>query len=137
MAFAARSIAGSNLVDPRRPNPTNPGAYESESKPLADMPGTRFSFKCYLVAAPFPFFDVEAVFVFPWVVVLRELGWVRLWQMVVFLGVLGSAFVCEIGRGGLEWDALTRRAKQSPLLRGVQVSQSRLSTPDLSSRTGQ
>jgi NADH:ubiquinone oxidoreductase subunit 3 (subunit A) len=27
-----------------------------------------------------------------------------LWQMVVFLGILGVAFVYEIGRGGLEWD---------------------------------
>ena len=103
-AFAAGSIGVSNLVGPRRPNPTKLGAYESGNEPLADVPGTRFSVKFYLVAMLFLIFDVEAVFVYPWAVVLRELGWAGLWQMVVFLGILGVAFVYEIGRGGLEWD---------------------------------
>ena len=104
VAFAAGSIAVSNLVGPRRPNPTKLGAYESGNQPLADVPGTRFSVKFYMVAMLFLIFDVEAVFVYPWAVVLRELGWAGLWQMVVFLGILGVAFVYEIGRGGLEWD---------------------------------
>jgi hypothetical protein len=39
------------------------------------------------------------VFVYPWAVVLRELGWAGLWQMVVFLGILGVAFVYEFCRG--------------------------------------
>ena len=102
VAFAAGSIGVSNLVGPRRPNPTKLGAYESGNEPLADVPGTRFSVKFYLVAMLFLIFDVEAVFVYPWAVVLRELGWAGLWQMVVFLGILGVAFVYEIGRGGLE-----------------------------------
>jgi NADH-quinone oxidoreductase subunit A len=104
VVFAAGSIGVSNLVGPRRPNPTKLGAYESGNEPLADVPGTRFSVKFYLVAMLFLVFDVEAVFVYPWAVVLRELGWAGLWQMVVFLGILGVAFVYEIGRGGLEWD---------------------------------
>ena len=104
VAFAAGSIAVSNLVGPRRPNPTKLGAYESGNQPLADVPGTRFSVKFYMVAMLFLIFDVEAVFVYPWAVVLRELGWAGLWQMVAFLGILGVAFVYEIGRGGLEWD---------------------------------
>ena len=101
VAFAAGSIGVSNLVGPRRPNPTKLGAYESGNEPLADVPGTRFSVKFYMVAMLFLIFDVEAVFVYPWAVVLRELGWAGLWQMVVFLGILGVAFVYEIGRGGV------------------------------------
>jgi NADH-quinone oxidoreductase subunit A len=104
LAFAAGSIAVSNLVGPRRLNPTKLGAYESGNEPLADVPATRFSVKFYLVAMLFLVFDVEAVFVYPWAVVLRELGWAGLWQMAVFLGILGVAFIYEIGRGGLEWD---------------------------------
>ena len=104
VAFAVGSIAVSSLVGPRRPNPTKLGAYESGNEPLADVPGTRFSVKFYLVAMLFLVFDVEAVFVYPWAVVLRELGWFGLWQMVAFIGILGAAFVYEIGRGGLEWD---------------------------------
>jgi NADH-quinone oxidoreductase subunit A len=52
-----------------------------------------------MVAMLFLIFDVEAVFVYPWAVVLRELGWAGLWQMVVFLGILGVAFVYEFCRG--------------------------------------
>jgi len=104
VAFAGGSILFSSLVGPRRPNPTKLGAYESGNDPLADVQGTRFSVKFYLVAMLFLVFDVEAVFVYPWAVVLRELGWAGLWQMVVFVGILGVAFIYEIGRGGLEWD---------------------------------
>jgi NADH-quinone oxidoreductase subunit A len=104
VAFAGGSIFVSSLVGPRRLNPTKLGAYESGNDPLADVQGTRFSVKFYLVAMLFLIFDVEAVFVYPWAVVLRELGWAGLWQMVIFVGILGVAFIYEIGRGGLEWD---------------------------------
>ncbi len=63
--------------------------------PLRMYWGTRFSVKSHLVAMPFLVFDVEAVFVYPWALVMRELGWAGLWQMVVFLGILRVAFVYE------------------------------------------
>lgn len=62
-------------------------AYAPGNERLADVPATRFSVKLY--------------------VVLRELGRAGLWQVVVFLGILGGAFVHGIGRGGLEWDEKT------------------------------
>ncbi len=51
-AFAAGSIGVSNLVGPRRPNPTRLEAYESGNEPLADVPETRFRDRGYIVAAP-------------------------------------------------------------------------------------
>jgi NADH-quinone oxidoreductase subunit A len=104
LAFAGGSLAVSSLVGPRAPNPTKLAAYESGNEPLADVKGTRFSVKFYMVAMLFLIFDIEAVFVYPWAVVFRELGWFGLGQMVVFIGILGIAFIYEIGRGGLEWD---------------------------------
>jgi NADH-quinone oxidoreductase subunit A len=98
-AFAVGSIAVSSLVGPRAPNPTKLGAYESGNEPLADVKNTRFS-----VTMLFLIFDIEAVFVYPWAVIFRELGWFGLGQMSIFIGVLGVAFIYEIGRGGLEWD---------------------------------
>ncbi len=74
---SAWSIGVSNLVGPRRPNPTKLGAYELGNEPLADVPGTRFSIICSKAAMLFLIFDVEAVFVCPWAVVLRELDWAR------------------------------------------------------------
>ena len=90
MAFAADSIRVSNLVGPRGPNPTKFGACESGNEPLANVPSTELSAMCSMVAMLFLIFDVEAAFVYPWAVVLRELVWDGLWQMV-FSGVLGSS----------------------------------------------
>lgn len=104
VAFAVGTIAISSLVGPRKPNPTKLAAYESGNEPLAHVGETRFSVKFYMVAMLFLIFDIEAVFLYPWAVVLRDLGWFGFTQMLIFLGVLAVAFVYEIGRGGLEWD---------------------------------
>lgn len=103
-AFAVGSIAVSSLVGPSRPNPTKLSAYECGNEPLADIKGTRFSVKFYMVAMMFLIFDIETVFLYPWAVVYRGLGWFGIAQMGTFLGVLVIAFVYEIGRGGLKWD---------------------------------
>jgi NADH-quinone oxidoreductase subunit A len=102
--FAVGSIVVSSLVGPRVPNPTKLAAYECGNEPLARVRETRFPVKFYMVAMLFLVFDIEAVFIYPWAVVFRELGWFGLGQMVLFIAILGVAFVYEIGRGGLEWD---------------------------------
>ncbi len=102
-AFAVGSVVVSGLVGPNRPNPTKLSAYECGNEPLADVRGARFSVKFYMVAMMFLIFDIETVFVYPWAVVYRSLGWFGLAQMAVFIGILGIAFVYEIGRGGLRW----------------------------------
>lgn len=104
VAFAFGSIGVSSLVGPSVPNPTKLSAYECGNEPLADVTNTRFSVKFYMVAMLFLIFDIEAVFLYPWAVIFRDLGFFGLAQMGVFLGILVVAFVYEIGRGGLEWD---------------------------------
>lgn len=105
VAFAGGSLLVSSLVGPSSPNPTKLSAYECGNEPLADVSGTRFSVQFYLVAMMFLIFDVETVFIYPWAVMFRTLGWFGLVQMAVFIGILLIAFVYEIGRGGLRWDA--------------------------------
>ncbi len=102
--FAVGSVGISSLMGPRVPNPTKLGAYECGNEPLARVREVRFPIKFYMVAMLFLVFDIEAVFIFPWAVVFRELGWFGLGQMALFIAILGVAFVYEIGRGGLEWD---------------------------------
>lgn len=104
VGFAVASVGVSGLMGPRLPNPTKLSAYECGNEPLADVKGTRFSVKFYMVAMLFLIFDIEAVFLYPWAVAYRSLGWFGLGQMALFIAVLGIAFVYEIGRGGLEWD---------------------------------
>jgi len=103
-AFAAGSLVVSSLVGPSAPNPTKLAAYECGNEPMAQVGTTRFPVRFYLVAMLFLIFDIKAVFLYPWAVVIRSFGWFGLAQMGVFIAILGIAFVYEIGRGGLEWD---------------------------------
>ena len=64
----------------------------------------RLSVKFYLTAILFVVFDIEAVFVYPWAIHFRELGWLGLFSMIGFLAVLvvGLAYVWK--KGALEWE---------------------------------
>jgi NADH-quinone oxidoreductase subunit A len=57
----------------------------------------------YLVAILFIIFDLEIAFLFPWAVVLREIGILGYSSMMIFLGVLTVGFIYEWKRGALEW----------------------------------
>lgn len=63
----------------------------------------RFNVKFYLVALLFVMFDVEAVFLYPWAVVYRELGLFAFAEMLVFLGVLTLGLVYVWKKGAFEW----------------------------------
>lgn len=101
--FVGLSIGAAGFLGPSAPNPTKLSAYECGNEPLANVKETRFSVQFYLVAMMFLIFDIETVFLYPWAVVYRSLGWFAVAQMSVFFVILGVAFVYEIGRGGLSW----------------------------------
>ncbi len=102
-AFAVGSLIAASMVGPAHPNPTKLAAYECGNEPLAQVHGAHFSVKFYLVAMMFLIFDVEVVFLFPWAVVFRRLGWFGLAEMGVFVGLVFVAYAYLVRRGGLEW----------------------------------
>ena len=63
----------------------------------------KFDVRYYLVAILFILFDLEIAFLFPWAIVLQDLGWFGLVAMLVFLGILTVGFVYEWKKGALEW----------------------------------
>jgi NADH-quinone oxidoreductase subunit A len=105
-AFVGVSVLVSSRLGPRNPNPTKEAAYESGivGGEVQAARGARFSVKFYLTAMLFIIFDVEAVFFFPWAVVLRPLGWYGLAVMGVFALLLFESYYYILRRGGLEWD---------------------------------
>jgi NADH-quinone oxidoreductase subunit A len=105
-AFVGVSMLVSSRLGPHRPNPTKEAAYESGiiPDPSTDVRGTRFPVKFYLVAMLFIIFDVEAVFLYPWAVSLRSLGWYGFAVMAVFVLLLFESYYYILRRGGLEWD---------------------------------
>jgi NADH-quinone oxidoreductase subunit A len=86
-----------------RTNVTKDSAYECGMLPVGDG-APRFSVKFYLVAMLFVIFDIEVVFMYPWAVNFRELGFDGLIKMFFFFGSLLLGFFYIIRKGGLEWD---------------------------------
>jgi NADH-quinone oxidoreductase subunit A len=64
----------------------------------------KFDVRYYLVAILFILFDLEIAFLFPWAVVLREIGWFGFIAMLIFLGILVVGFIYEWKKGALEWE---------------------------------
>ncbi len=64
----------------------------------------KFDVRYYLVAILFILFDLEIAFLFPWAIVLQEIGWFGFIAMLVFLGILVVGFIYEWKKGALEWE---------------------------------
>jgi NADH-quinone oxidoreductase subunit A len=101
LAFVA--ILLGHLFGPRRPTELKGQPYESGMEPIG--PGQRrMSVHFYLVAVLFILFDIEIIFLLPWAVVLREMKWFGLIEMVVFLVILLVGYVYAWKKGALEWE---------------------------------
>ena len=90
-------------LGPKKKNPVKDEPFEAGNPPHGDA-RVRFSVKFYLVAILFLIFDVEVVFLYPWVIVFRDLGTYGLWVMGIFLFLLVVGFLYEWRKGALEWE---------------------------------
>ena len=77
--------------------------YECGMTPVGDA-RQRFSVKFYLVAMLFILFDVEAVFLYPWAVVFKEMKAFAFISMAIFIGILFVAYIYIWKKGALEWE---------------------------------
>jgi NADH-quinone oxidoreductase subunit A len=88
---------------PNRPNPIKAQPFECGVDPIA-LPAGRLPVHFYVLAMLFVVFDVELVFLFPWAVVLKELGWFGLVEMALFLGIVVAGFVYAWKKGALDFE---------------------------------
>ncbi len=95
-------IAIPRSLAPREPSDAKARAYECGEVPVGE-PWVRFHVGYYIFALAFVVFDVEAVLLFPWAVVLHKLGLVGLIQMGIFIAVLLLGLVYAWRKGVLEW----------------------------------
>ncbi|MEK6709004.1 MAG: NADH-quinone oxidoreductase subunit A [Nitrospinota bacterium] len=102
-AFGVLNLAVSFLLGRRRPTAEKSAAYECGIVPQTDARG-RFSVKFFLVAILFIVFDVETIFLYPWAVAFKDLGFYGFAVVLPFLGLLAASLVYEWKRGALEWD---------------------------------
>jgi len=93
----------SRLVGVNRPDPEKLSPYECGFEAFEDA-RMKFDVRYYLVAILFILFDLEIAFLFPWAVVLQEIGLFGFLAMMVFLGILVVGFIYEWKKGALEWE---------------------------------
>ena len=86
-----------------RPSADKEAPYECGFEAFEDA-RMKFDVRYYLVAILFIIFDLEIAFLFPWAVVLREVGMVGFVAMMIFLGVLVVGFIYEWRKGALDWE---------------------------------
>ncbi|MBX3319467.1 MAG: NADH-quinone oxidoreductase subunit A [Nitrospira sp.] len=92
----------SYLVGERHESPATSDPYESGIVPTGSN-RFRVPVQFYLVAMLFVIFDLEAVYVFAWALVVREAGWPAFWEMTIFIGVLLIALIYVWRVGALDW----------------------------------
>ncbi|MGH9658294.1 MAG: NADH-quinone oxidoreductase subunit A [Bryobacteraceae bacterium] len=102
MAVAGFILGLSHLVGHRVRNRVKDLPYECGITPTGTA-RERFSVKFYLVGMLFILFDIEAVFLYPWVVVFRELKMVAFVEMLIFIALIMAGFFYIWKKGALDW----------------------------------
>jgi len=106
-AFAA-AVAGALLVIPRliapqRLTAVKSAPFECGKDPLEVSEG-RFAIKFSTIAIFFILIDIELLFIWPWAMLYRRLGWFGFVEMLVFLAILMLGFFYIWRKGGFEWE---------------------------------
>lgn len=102
IALACGLVGVSYLLGKKLKNPIKDMPYESGMKPTGTA-SERTSVKFYLVAMLFILFDIEAVFLYPWVVVYRDLKMFAFIEMFIFVVFILSGFFYIWKKGVLDW----------------------------------
>ena len=103
LGLGALLLGIGRFVSPNRPDPEKLSPYECGFEAFEDA-RMKFDVRYYLVAILFILFDLEIAFLFPWAVVLQDIGFFGFAAMMVFLLILVVGFIYEWKRGALEWE---------------------------------
>ncbi len=103
LAVGVAPMALGWLLGPRAPDPEKLSPYECGFEAFEDA-RMKFDVRYYLVAILFILFDLEIAFLFPWAVVVNDIGLFGFVSMMIFLAILVVGFVYEWMKGALEWE---------------------------------
>ena len=113
LGLAAILLVLSSLIGQHRPSREKMQPYECGITPVGDA-REPFDVKFYLVGMVFILFDVEAVFLYPWAYVFRELRWFGFTEMLVYILILLAGYVYLWKKGALDWNpSKTQRDRQT------------------------
>ena len=102
LGLATVIVTLSQLIGQHKYGRAKMSPYECGVQPVGDA-RERFSVKFYMVAMLFILFDVEAVFLYPWAVILRELKMFGFWEMMVYIAIVLVGLFYVWKKGILDW----------------------------------
>ena len=102
IAFAGGGIAVATFFVKGTKNPAKGQAYEC-GIPTDTSPWNQFNIGYYLFALIFLIFDVELVFLYPWAVVVKQIGMSAFVEIIIFLFILFMGFLYAHKKGALKW----------------------------------
>jgi NADH-quinone oxidoreductase subunit A len=102
VAFAVVSLIAARVLGPGRPFAAKLESYECGAEPIGEA-WVQFPVGFYLVALVFIVFDALAVFLFPWALVVRQLGAWGILAMLMFLSILLLGWIYAYRERILEW----------------------------------
>ncbi len=97
--FGLTTVLGPDEMTPEKALPYESGSETTGARHI------RLSIKFYLTAILFVVFDIEAVFLYPWASLFRELGWFGFVEMLLFILVLSVTLAYAWKKGALEWES--------------------------------
>jgi NADH-quinone oxidoreductase subunit A len=103
LGLGALLLVMGRVVSPFKPDPEKLSPYECGFEAFEDA-RMKFDVRYYLVAILFILFDLEIAFLFPWAVVLPDIGYFGFVAMLLFLAILVVGFIYEWKKGALEWE---------------------------------
>lgn len=103
IAFSAGGIMVAKILVKGSKNPQKGQAYEC-GIPTEGSPWNQFHVGYYLFALIFLIFDVELVFLYPWAVVVKQIGFAAFGEIIVFLFILFMGFLYAHKKGALKWN---------------------------------
>ncbi|MGE6221796.1 NADH-quinone oxidoreductase subunit A [Nubsella zeaxanthinifaciens] len=102
LGFVVVTLVATHFLGPKRKTNDKLTTFESGIKVIGNA-RQPFSIKYFLVAILFVLFDVEVIFMYPWAVNFRELGWNGVIEMFIFMGTLLLGFIYILKKRALDW----------------------------------
>lgn len=102
LGFVVVTLVATHFLGPKRKTSDKLSTFEAGVKVVGNA-RQPFSIKYFLVAILFVLFDVEVIFMYPWAVNFKTLGWSGIIEMFVFMGTLLLGFIYILKKKALDW----------------------------------
>lgn len=103
MGFVVITLIGTHLLGPKRSGKRKDASFECGLDAVGNA-RSPFSIRYFMTAILFVLFDVEIIFMYPWAVNFRKLGWFGFAEMFIFLALLMAGFYYVLLKGILKWE---------------------------------